>query len=163
MSSNSEEVWKDVRGYEGHYWVSDHGNIKSKFRMLKPDISHSGHLRVTLSYLGYTTRYQLHRIVAEHFVSGYTEGYVVDHKDRNPANNNASNLRWVTQRENCWNQKERKNKSGHKYVRQVGKKFQATVAVSIGLFDTAEEAHEKALEFRTKYDIFYQKYHTMKV
>ena len=28
------EVWKDVIGYEGFYWVSDLGGIKSRYRIL---------------------------------------------------------------------------------------------------------------------------------
>lgn len=30
-----EEIWKDVIGYEGHYKVSNLGNVKSIFRMAK--------------------------------------------------------------------------------------------------------------------------------
>lgn len=42
----------------------------------------------------------VHRLVAKYFVSGYFEGAVVNHKDGNNRNNHASNLEWVTQRDN---------------------------------------------------------------
>ena len=42
----------------------------------------------------------IHRLVAKYFVPGYFDGAVVNHKDGNNRNNHASNLEWVTQREN---------------------------------------------------------------
>ena len=42
----------------------------------------------------------VHRLVAKYFVSGYFDGAVVNHKDGNNRNNHASNLEWVTQRDN---------------------------------------------------------------
>jgi len=38
--------------------------------------------------------------IAKEFVDGYFEGAVVDHIDRDPTNNNPSNLQWITQSEN---------------------------------------------------------------
>lgn len=42
----------------------------------------------------------VHRLVAKYFVPGYFDGAVVNHKDGNNRNNHASNLEWVTQRDN---------------------------------------------------------------
>lgn len=44
--------------------------------------------------------FDVHRLVAKYFVDGYFDGAVVNHKDGNNRNNNASNLEWVTQKEN---------------------------------------------------------------
>lgn len=47
---------------------------------------------------------KVHRVVAERFLPAPTaEGLVIDHIDRNRKNNNASNLRWVTQSVNVLN------------------------------------------------------------
>ena len=45
----------------------------------------------------------VHRAIALVHVAGYFEGAVVDHIDRNPRNNNPSNLRWVTPAQNNLN------------------------------------------------------------
>lgn len=48
-----------------------------------------------------TVKYiQIHRLVAKYFCEGYCEGAVVNHKDCDIHNNKASNLEWVTQKEN---------------------------------------------------------------
>lgn len=44
--------------------------------------------------------HQIHRLVAKYFCKGYFEGAVVNHKDANKHNNMASNLEWVTHKEN---------------------------------------------------------------
>lgn len=45
-------------------------------------------------------RFFVHRLVAYHFVDGYQDGLVVNHKDGNKLNNEADNLEWVTRSEN---------------------------------------------------------------
>ena len=49
--------------------------------------------------------FPVHRLVciAFHGIKGYEQGLFVDHIDTNRANNNASNLRWVTPKENANN------------------------------------------------------------
>ena len=81
-------------------------------------------------------------------------GYEVDHIDGNGLNNQKSNLRNCTHKENMWNQHGIRptNTSGHVGVswhKQVGK-WRAQVQISgkfhhLGLFSTKEEAI-KALE-----------------
>lgn len=43
---------------------------------------------------------QLAYWIGKNFVPGFFEGAVIDHIDSNPANNNPSNLQWITQSEN---------------------------------------------------------------
>ena len=54
---------------------------------------------------GKRTNYLFSHLVAKCFIGERPEGYDVDHIDINPLNNNVSNLRYVTHRENCLNQK----------------------------------------------------------
>lgn len=76
------------------------------------------------------------------------EGYVVDHIDRDPHNNQRYNLRFATRSQNAMNQGIRStNTSGYKGVRfhRTTKKWRASImvnykAISLGLYHTPEEA-----------------------
>ena len=50
MDNNSNEIWRDVVGYEGLYKVSTEGNIKSirRNKILSPNTSQDGYKRVSL-------------------------------------------------------------------------------------------------------------------
>ena len=43
---------------------------------------------------------RVHRAVASAFVSGFSVGLEIDHKDDNIMNNGATNLQWITKAEN---------------------------------------------------------------
>lgn len=47
--------------------------------------------------------YKAHRLIAQAFIPCGDDKLVVDHIDRNRANNSVENLRWVTQKENIAN------------------------------------------------------------
>ena len=109
------EIWKPISGYEGFYEVSNLGRIRSlerivecsdgrkrkiKDRTLKGSSYSGGYSGVTLHKDGCTKFVNIHRIVAEAFVPNPLEKEEVNHKDENPSNNHASNLEWVTHKEN---------------------------------------------------------------
>ena len=106
------EVWRDIDGYEGLYQVSIEGRVKSlerkdrlgrivKERILKPCDNGRGYLYISLSDgTGGHKRHYIHRLVGEAFVPNLLEKEDVNHKDENPSNNHASNLEWVTHKEN---------------------------------------------------------------
>lgn len=93
------EIWIQIKNYP-KYQISNLGRIKSGRGLLKPFINRAGYLAVSI-YNENGRKYKwVHRLLGEHFVVGYEEGYVVDHKDGNPLNNSLSNLQWITQKEN---------------------------------------------------------------
>ena len=109
------EIWKPISGYEGFYEVSNLGRIRSlerivecsdgrkrkiKNRILKGSSYSGGYSGVTLHKDGCTKTANIHRIVAEAFVPNPLEKEEVNHKDENPSNNHATNLEWVTHKEN---------------------------------------------------------------
>ena len=106
------EEWRDVVGYEGRYQVSSTGRVKSlkrkdclgrtiRERMLKACDNGRGYLYISLSDgTGEHKRHYIHRLVGEAFVPNPLEKEDVNHKDENPSNNHASNLEWLTHKEN---------------------------------------------------------------
>ena len=93
--------------------------------------------------------YMVHRVIFEMHNGPIPEGMEVDHADRNRLNNDISNLRLSTERDQCTNSSLRHdNTSGYKgvYKRSYGK-FRAMLKVEgknmqLGEFDTAEEADD---------------------
>jgi len=84
------------------YSVSDDGFVMNLLtgKILKNHDDRRGYDRVDIG----GKHRKVHRLVAERFLPAPTqEGLVVDHIDRNKRNNNASNLRWVTQSVNVLN------------------------------------------------------------
>ncbi len=95
-----DEVWKDIKGFEGLYQVSTQGQVKSRRGILKPYINHKGYLKVCLSKDGVKYKKRVNRLVAEAFIENPLNLPQVNHKDRNKNNNAVSNLEWCTAKEN---------------------------------------------------------------
>lgn len=96
------EVWKKIEGFE-NYEVSNYGNVKSnnysKVRFLKQE-NVKGYLRVSLSKENKVYRFQIHRLVASHFIFNNKNKPCVNHIDGRKFNNNVCNLEWCTYSEN---------------------------------------------------------------
>lgn len=98
-----DEIWKDIKGYEGLYQISNFGRIKSlcrKFRnkdiILKPLIGKGNYLQINLYKNGKMLKYQIHRLVAETFIINSDNLPCINHKDENRQNNCVKNLEWCT-------------------------------------------------------------------
>jgi hypothetical protein len=105
----SEEEWRPVVGFEGWYEVSDLGRVRRAASgphtrvgyVLKPVRLPSGRLMLHLSAGGrrYRNR-KIHHLVALAFIGPRPPGCGINHVDGDVTNNRATNLEWVTQREN---------------------------------------------------------------
>ena len=102
------EIWKDIKGYEGKYQVSSLGNVKSLLDkqlnkreiILKPSLNHKGYLRVYLSKDSKKSTKTIHRLVAETFIPNLESKKTVNHIDGNKINNRVDNLEWLSNTEN---------------------------------------------------------------
>lgn len=104
------EEWRDIKGYEGLYQVSNLGRIKSlkykggkQERILDGSINNNGYRVVTFRKDNKRRDYLVHRLVAEVFIPNPNNKPFIDHIDTDRTNNRIDNLRWVTQKENCNN------------------------------------------------------------
>ena len=97
------EIWKDVKGYEGLYQISSYGQVYSikRKRILKPINSHHGYKRIRLYTNSQNWKtFALHRLVAINFIPNPNNYPEVNHKDENHSNNNIDNLEWCTRNYN---------------------------------------------------------------
>ena len=99
------ENWKDIKGYEGIYQVSDLGRVKSLRygNILNPYINSTGYKVVNLSENTKRVTKKVHSLVAECFLNHTPNGYklVVDHINNVKTDNSLNNLQIITHRENC--------------------------------------------------------------
>ena len=98
------EEWKDIKGYEGKYQISNKGRVKSlnykrtgKEKILKLSSDINGYKKITLCKNSKQKTYLIHKLVAEAFLPNPDNLPVVNHKDENKLNNNVENLEWCTQ------------------------------------------------------------------
>ena len=98
------EEWKDIKGYEGLYQVSNLGRVKSlkfdKERVLKQFPNKHGYLLVSLCKTGKQKSFAVHRLVALQFIPKVENKPEVNHVDEDKTNNMVSNLEWCTRKEN---------------------------------------------------------------
>lgn len=155
-----EEVWKDIKGYEGMYQVSNLGRVKSFKKgwpiILKGGKGSSGYHNVNL--YGITRKnFNVHVLVSMAFLGHKPCGYdlVINHINFDRLDNRVDNLEIVTSRENC-NQKHLKSSSEYVGVgwNKLYKKWSAYITINkwqhyLGLFDNeidASNAYQEKLK-----------------
>lgn len=91
-----------INDLETQYSIDEMGRVKNleTGKYLKGSYTRQGYHYIRISVNGIKYRFYTHRKVAEYFVEGYQEDFVVNHKDGNKQNNAASNLEWISQSEN---------------------------------------------------------------
>ena len=98
-----EEIWKDIKGYEGKYMVSNLGRFKSlnyrrtgKEKILEGYPDKDGYLYVQLWKDGKGKNCRINRLVAQAFLENPQNLPEVNHKDEDKTNNRVENLEWCT-------------------------------------------------------------------
>lgn len=114
---NTEEIWKDIAGYEGLYQVSNFGRVKCltkrRFnkltncyivypeKMMQSILHTCGYYVMSLRDInGKRKQFKTHRIVAEAFIPNPDNLPQVNHKDEDKSNNRVENLEWCTSKYN---------------------------------------------------------------
>jgi len=101
------EYWKPVPGYEGLYWVSDLGNVKSlnynhtgEEQILRPRKGTGGYLKVLLCKNGKKKNCYVHRLVWEAFNGPIPKGMQINHLNEDKTDNRLENLSLMTPKQN---------------------------------------------------------------
>lgn len=132
LEFRTDEIWKDIKGYEGIYQVSNLGRVRSldrvnergrkkKGMLLKPKLKRDGYVDVHLTFKdkGKDQNIKIHKLVAEAFMpipeelkKWYGTQYLqINHKDENKQNNCVDNLEWCTAQYNSmWGTKRERQK-----------------------------------------------------
>lgn len=117
LINSTEEVWKDISGYEGYYQVSNLGRIKSlerfcinapnnvsgfikneKVLVLNP--RNDGYPATTFKSSGKFKTFRVHRLVASAFIPNPHGKKNVNHINGIKTDNRVENLEWATHSEN---------------------------------------------------------------
>lgn len=138
------EIWKDIKGFEGLYQVSNLGRIRSldrliiykngrkynqKGKIIKLSDNGKGYNVFNVSLNSCTKQLKVYKIVAETFIPNPENKPEVDHINTIRNDDRVENLRWVTHKENCNNiitKKHYKESDGCKNL-QDGKMFSKVV------------------------------------
>lgn len=157
MGLEEKEIWKDVKGYEGYYKISNLGNVKSLDRFvkgmnnskrllkgkIKPLQNHPhGYYQIRLSKNGNSKTFKTYQLVAYNFLNYEPKkGYVIDHIDNDPKNNFLDNLQIITHKQNTRKDKENLGLSFHKASNKWRRyKYIDNKQISLGYFNTKEDA-----------------------
>jgi len=160
-----EEIWKDIKNWQGFYQVSSEGRVRSlertivtkkntklkiESRILSIAKNKWGYNHVTFWLNRKQQHKKVHIMVAEYFVEKINGCNQVNHKDKNKDNNHYTNLEWVSNRENCSHSHDKKRctskYTGVSFKRNLNK-WVAQAYISgqsryLGLFETEEDASD---------------------
>lgn len=96
------EEWRDIKGYEGLYQVSNLGKVRNKKgKVLKQYRNNKGYPCVHMYKNNKYKTKNVHRLVAISFIENPNNLPQVNHKDEDKTNNVVTNLEWCTNKYNC--------------------------------------------------------------
>lgn len=143
------EEYRPIENF-ANYEVSNFGNVRNSKtgRVLVPGRNKVGYYIVNLSKDKKQVTNYVHTLVAKAFIPNPENKPCVDHINSVKTNNNVTNLRYATKRENSQNAViSRRNKSGCKGVgwNKKTKKWEAHIMINgskvhLGLFNSLEDA-----------------------
>lgn len=125
LHNSSEEIWKEVKDFEGRYFISNSGRLRSINGTNKGEtilacyLDSTGYYSATLRKVPLKRKVRIHTLVAEHFLINphLTVRQTVNHIDGNKLNNHVSNLEWISAKENVVHAtKMGLNKTRHAYM-----------------------------------------------
>lgn len=169
------EIWRDIKGYEGRYQISNKGKVKSLMdwngnassrsyykrekELIRTDNGH-GYLIVSLRNMNAKRQNKyVHRLVAEAFIENPNNYKVVNHIDFNILNNNVENLEWCTTKQNvrhsrenmCHPKNSKLGASGEKYITIRENKKYKSFEVKYKSVRTAKYKSFRTLDEAIKY------------
>lgn len=141
------EEFGEIKDFE-NYAISNYGKVlnKEKQTFLKPHLDKQGYYNIALSKNGKEKKFSIHRLLALAFIPNPNNLIMVDHMDRNKQNNNLTNLRWITPKNNRRNSNKRQNCSSiYKGVSFHNGKWRSQIKIDtknihIGNFDKQNDA-----------------------
>lgn len=110
-----KKEWKEIKGYEGKYIISNYGEVislpwykqnNSKLQYVEPkEIKRyvnpkNGYVYVQLWNNAKYKNIRLHKLVAQAFIKNSNNLPQINHKDGNKKNNRVDNLEWCTAKDN---------------------------------------------------------------
>ena len=95
----NNEIWKDIKGFDGLYQISNLGNVKSlkrKYRkneiFIKKHKDKNGYTFVALSKNNISKNFLVHRLVAQAFIPNPDNLLEINHKNEIKDDNRVENL-----------------------------------------------------------------------
>lgn len=154
------EIWKDIKGYEGYYQISNLGQVRSldriidsyshrgkkkikmhiKGRILSQNKRPEGYRYLFLSKMNVSTPYSVHVLVLNEFVSTRPKKYHACHNNGDPSDNRLENLRWDTEKNN------HKDKTNHDTLPKGSKNPNAKLKESDILWIRSGVKYKEAFE-----------------
>ena len=148
---NTEE-WRALKE-DPEIQISDQGRVRlAKIQYIIPQMNDKSGYKYVNGVKGYGLYPKVHQLVMKTFsTQPHPKYFIVDHKNRNRADNRRKNLRWFTLSLNNLNRENVKgwwkDKNTGKYCSQIT--IEGTKMI-LGVFRTAAEASQKYIEAKRR-------------